>query len=117
MITAIHRKMLLPVLVMLLALAGMSLSVVGEASSHGVAELAGAASVEHDEHPHSHDDADEKSDDHAHHDTGNHSHESFDHPTIRPVSGARMSLRQLTPHAGDSPRRFRYRLERPPKAA
>lgn len=117
MITAIHRSMFLPVLVMLLALAGMSLSVIGEASSHGVAELTGASSMGHDEHPHSHDDVDEKSDDHVHHDTGNHSHESVDYPTIRPVSGAWMSLRQATPYVGDSPRSFRYRLERPPKAS
>ena len=40
MVTAIQRKNLLQMLVMLFALIGMSLSVIGEASSHGAAELA-----------------------------------------------------------------------------
>ncbi len=121
MISAHHRKMLLPMLLMLLALAGMSLSAVGEASSHGLAELAGEmAGGDHDhghDHSQGHDEIDGKSDGHAHHDSSNHSHESLDHPTIRPVSGPRMSVRQLPILAGESPRRFRYRLERPPKAS
>ena len=117
MITALHRKMLIPIVVMLLALSGMSLSVVGEASSHGLAELAGKGSGGHSDHSHSHNDVDEESEEHVHHDSSNHSHESLDHPTIRPVSGHWMSVRQLPSQAGDSPRSFRYRLERPPKAS
>lgn len=113
MISAHHRQMLLPLLLMLLALTGMSLSAVGEASSHGLAELAGKISG--GDHDHGHDELDEKPDGHAHHDSGNHSHESLDHPTIRPVTGPRMSARPLPILAGESPRRFRYRLERPPK--
>ncbi|QIB50031.1 MULTISPECIES: hypothetical protein [Pseudomonas] len=116
MITAIHRKKLLPILVMLFALAGMSLSVIGEASSHGIAELAETSVLDQDDHPHSHDDSDGKSDIHLHHDTGNHSHESVDHLTIRLLSDYSISLRQPIPFAGDSPRSFRYRLYRPPKA-
>lgn len=116
MISAFHHKLLLPMLVVLLALSGMSLSVVGEASSHGLAELVGEMSGGHNDHTHSHDEPDEKSDEHVHHDSSNHSHESLDHPTIRPVSGPLMSVRQLPLLAGESPRRFRYRLERPPKA-
>lgn len=117
MITTMHRKMLLPILVMLLSLSGMSLSVVGDASSHGLAELTGDSSGGHRDHSHSHDDLDDKSEEHVHHDSSNHSHESLDHPAIRPVSGHWMSVRQPPSHAGDSPRSFRYRLERPPKAS
>ncbi|PKM29181.1 MAG: hypothetical protein CVV07_11725 [Gammaproteobacteria bacterium HGW-Gammaproteobacteria-11] len=117
MITAPHRKVLLPIILMLLALSGMSLSVVGEASSHGLAELAGEAPGGHHDHGHSHDSVDQKSGEHAHHDASNHSHESLDHPTIRSVAGHWISVRHLSLQAGDSPRRFRYRLERPPKAS
>ena len=41
MISALHQRKLLPTLVMLFALAGLSLSVIGESFSHGVANLAG----------------------------------------------------------------------------
>lgn len=117
MIMALQRKVLLPIFVMLLAVSGMSLSVVGEASSHGLAELAGLAEGPHD-HSHSHDFPDEQPDEHVHHDPSNHSHESLDPPTIRPVvPGHGMSVRQLPSPIGDSPHRFRYRLERPPKAS
>lgn len=117
MITAIHRRKLLPIIIMLFAMIGMSLSVIGEASSHGVAELAETSAIDHDDHPHSHDDEDEKSDVHLHHDTGNHTHESVDHLTIRLLSDYSISLRQSIPFAGASPRSFRYRLDRPPKTS
>lgn len=117
MISAFNHRLLLPMLVVLLALFGMSLSAVGEASSHGLAALAGEMSGGDHDHSHSHDELGEKADEHAHHDSSNHSHESVDHPTILPLSGHRMSARQLSPLAGESPRRFRYRLERPPKAS
>ena len=58
MISAHHRQMLLPLLLMLLALTGMSLSAVGEASSHGLAELAGKISG--GDHDHGHDELDER---------------------------------------------------------
>jgi len=114
MITAIHRKKLLPLLVMLLALAGVSLSVIGEAASHGLVELADAP-PDHDDHPHSHDDTDAPSKTHLHHDAGNHTHESVFHLTIQLITGLSSSAPQHTPFAAESPRRFRYRLERPPK--
>ncbi len=116
MISAVHRKMLLPILVMLLALSGMSLSAVGEASSHGLAELVEESSREHHDHSHSHDELDTKTNEHVHHDSSNHSHESVDHPTIHTISGHWTSVRQLPSLAVSSPRSFRYRLERPPKA-
>lgn len=116
MIIALHRKML-PLLVMLLVLSGISLSAVGEASSHGFAELTGEAPPGHHDHSHSHDDSDGKSDEHSHHDSSNHSHESLDHPTIRPIADHWVSIRQSPSDPGDSPRSFRYRLERPPKAS
>jgi len=121
MITAIHRKNLIPLLALLFALAGITFSVIGEASSHGVAELSESVSVsvsvDQDDHSHSHDDFDEKSDIHLHHDAGNHSHESMDHLKLHLISNYSISLRQPTPYAGDSPRSFRYRLDRPPKAS
>ncbi|WP_372985688.1 hypothetical protein [Marinobacter sp.] len=121
MITAIHRKKLFPLLVMLVALAGMTLSVVGEAASHGIAELTETSAMDLDDHPHSHDhhshDADEKPDIPLHHDSGNHTHESVDQLTIRLVSSHVLAFRQPVPFAGDSPRSFRYRLDRPPKAS
>lgn len=117
MISVVHRKMLFSIFVMLLALSGMSLSAVGEASSHGLAELVDEASREHDEHSHIHDELDEKSEGHLHHDSSNHSHESVDHPTIHTISGHWTSVRQLPWLAVNSSRSFRYRLERPPKAS
>jgi len=50
MITAIHREKLIPFLALLFALAGMTFSVIGEASSHGVAELSGFVSADQDDH-------------------------------------------------------------------
>ncbi len=117
MVTATHRKKLIPFLALLLALAGMTLSAVGEASSHGVAELSAFVSEGHDNQSHSHDDFDEKSDSHPHHDAGNHSHESADRLTTRLIPGYSISLRLPIPCAGDSPRSFRNRLERPPKTS
>ncbi|MBD3642070.1 MAG: hypothetical protein HUJ18_13840 [Marinobacter sp.] len=121
MITAIQRKKLFPLLVMMVALAGMTLSVVGEASSHGIAELAETPAMDLDGHPHSHDhhshDAEEKPDIPLHHDSGNHTHESVDQLIICLVSSQPLAFRQPVPFAGDSPRSFRYRLERPPKAS
>ncbi len=116
MITAIHRKKLIPIFIMLFAVAGMSISVIGEASSHGVVELVETSGTD-DHHPHSHDDVDEKSDVHLHHDTGNHTHESVDHPTIHLLSDYPILLRQSMPFAGDSPRSLRDRLDRPPKTS
>jgi len=117
MITATYQKKLIPFLALLFALAGMTFSVIGEASSHGVAELSGFVSADQNDHSHNHNDLDEKSDIHQHHDAGNHSHESVDHPAIRSISDCSISLRQPIPCAGDSPRSFRYRLDRPPKAS
>ncbi|PAU86271.1 hypothetical protein CK507_15610 [Pseudomonas sp. WN033] len=117
MISAFQRKQLLPMLVVLLALLGMSVSAVGETSSHGLAALAGEISGGQHDKSHSHDEFDEESDKHAHHDSSNHSHESLGHPTIRPVAAPLMSVRQLPLLAGRTPPRFHYRLERPPKAS
>ena len=117
MITTLHRKKLLPMLVMLLALAGMSFSMIGEVLSHGVVELTDAPYQEHDGHSHSHEMAEKSSDTHLHHDAGNHTHESLFHLAIRLISGRSMTVPQHIPFAGESPRRLRYRLERPPKAA
>lgn len=116
MLTAIHRRKLFPILVMLIAMAGLSHSLIGEAFSHGVAEIAHSPAADQDDHPHSHDDVDEKSEVHLHHDTGNHTHESVDQLTVRLLSDYSTSFRQPIPFAGDSPHSFRYRLERPPKA-
>lgn len=121
MITVIHRKKrLLPTLIMLLALAGMSLSVIGEAFSHGVAELTDTAVVEQDDHPHSHDghshDTSKMSELSPHHDPGNHTHESVDQLKIPPLPEDITAIQQPVPFAGGLPRSFRYRLDRPPKA-
>ncbi len=116
MITAIHRKKLIPIFIMLAAMTGMSLSVIGEAFSHGVVELAETSEIDED-HPHSHDNIDEKSDVHLHHDTGNHTHESVDHRSIRLLSDYSITLRQSIPFAAGSPRSFRFRLDRPPKTS
>ncbi|ROQ43373.1 hypothetical protein EDB94_2829 [Marinobacter sp. 3-2] len=115
MVTAIQRKNLLQMLVMLFALIGMSLSVIGEASSHGVAELAAPTTLDHESHPHSHDNGSEDSENHLHHDTGNHTHETVGHLSNRLLANQSMSLRQIISFAADSPRSFRYRLDRPPK--
>lgn len=121
MITAIHRKKLIPIFVILFALAGMTFSVVGETSSHGIAELTESLATGQDDHPHGQDfdsrDTDEKLQLHLHHDSGNHTHESAGQLTIHLVSDQEISLRRPTPFAGGSPRSFRYRLDRPPKAS
>jgi hypothetical protein len=121
MISAIYPRKLLPMLVMLFALAGLSLSVVGESFSHGVAELAGdhesglnGHSDSHDGHGHSHD-LDEEAETSLHHDAGNHTHETVDQLRVPTVSRVLSILRQPAPFAGESPRSLRYRLERPPK--
>ncbi|WP_341581619.1 hypothetical protein [Marinobacter metalliresistant] len=122
MISAIHQRKLLPTLVMLFALAGLSLSVIGEVFSHGVAELASdwesrlsGHSDSHGGHGHSHD-FDEEPEVSLHHDAGNHTHETVDQLRVPLVSQSLTVLRQQVPFAGDSPRSLRYRLERPPKA-
>lgn len=121
MICAIHQRKLLPTLVMLLALAGVSLSVIGESFSHGVAELASdwesqpeGHSGSHGGHGHTHD-FDEEPESPMHHDAGNHTHETVDQLRIPLISQGPTVLRQPVPFTGASPRSLRYRLERPPK--
>ncbi len=121
MIAAAYHRKLVPLLIMLVAMSGMTFSAIGEASSHGIAELTGSAVVDHQDHSHSHDPhehgADEKSDPHMHHDSGNHTHDTADRLTIHHPCHHELSLRQSIPFAGDSPHSFRYRLDRPPKAS
>lgn len=122
MITALHRKKLFSALIMFFALTGLSLSVIGEAFSHGVVELAvnselGLAhhSASHDGHGHSHED-DASPDAADHHDSGNHTHETADQLTRPLVNEGVTSLRQPALFADGFPRNLRYRLERPPRA-
>lgn len=122
MISAIHRRKLLPALIMLFALAGLSLSVIGESFSHGVAELAGAWESplsghpgSHDGHGHSHDFDEDPETASLHHDTGNHTHETVGQLRVPFVSQSLTVLRQPLPFAGGSPRSLPYRLDRPPK--
>jgi len=122
MIAASQCRKLLPTLVMLFALAGLSLSVIGEAFSHGVVELAGdpesplsAHSNHHGGHGHSHDFDGEEADASLHHDADNHTHETVDQLRIPAAFSISITLRQSVTFAGDSPRSLRYRFERPPK--
>tara|TARA_B100002003_G_scaffold206167_1_gene199877 strand:- start:1672 stop:2055 length:384 start_codon:yes stop_codon:yes gene_type:complete len=124
MISAIHQRKLLPTLVMLFALAGLSLSVIGESFSHGVAEIAGEWEFQSDGHHgnqgghgHSHDFDEEPESPSQHHDAGNHTHETVDQLRVPFVSQSPTIFRQAIPFAGGSPRSLRYRLERPPKAS
>ena len=124
MISAIHPRKLLPTLVILLALAGLSLSVIGESFSHGVANLAGdwesqfdGQASSHGAHGHTHDFDEEPETSSVHHDAGNHTHETVDHLRVPFVSQSLTVLRQPVPFVGGSPRSLRYRLERPPKAS
>lgn len=119
--SAFHNRKLLPALVMLFALAGLSLSVTGEARSHGLADLSGGLESQlgghsdgHSGHGHSHDSG-EKPETSPHHDAGNHTHETVDQLTISLIQLRFAALRQPVPFAGDSPRSLRYRLDRPPK--
>jgi hypothetical protein len=52
---------------------------------------------------------------HSHHDSGNHSHEPADRLKMPVFSNLTPSLRRPVPFAGENPRSFRYRLDRPPK--
>ena len=119
MITAVHRKKGFPVIVMLIALIGMTFSVMGEMSSHGVAELTETSILNEGDHSHSHDHQinglQDQQDRHPHHDSGNHSHESADRLSMPVFSNLTPSLRRPVPFAGEDPRSFRYRLDRPPK--
>ncbi|WP_166258590.1 hypothetical protein [Marinobacter salicampi] len=122
MIFALHQKRLLPALIMLFALATVSLSVAGEALSHGVAGLGSDSWPElndhydgHHGHGHSHD-FDEEPDAALHHDAGNHTHETLDQLAVPLITQSYTALRQPVPFAGDSPRGLSFRLERPPKA-
>lgn len=124
MISAIHQRKLLPTVVMLFALAGLSLSVIGESFSHGVAELAGDWESQFDGHPgshgghgHIHDFDQEPETASLHHDAGNHTHETVDQLRVPFVSQSLTVFRQPVPFAGGSPRSLRYRLERPPKVS
>ena len=109
---------------MLFALAGLSLSVIGESFSHGVAEIAGEWEFQSDGHHgnqgghgHSHDFDEEPESPSQHHDAGNHTHETADQLRVPFVSQSPTIFRQAIPFAGGSPRSLRYRLERPPKAS
>lgn len=85
MIATIRHRTLLPLMVMLIALAGMTLSTIGEASSHGIAELTGLDVTDHGDHSHSHsleDRSESSHGSHQHHDSGNHTHETADRLTI-----------------------------------
>jgi hypothetical protein len=119
MIKRTYRKKLLPLLVMLLALAGMNLSVIGGASSHGVVYLTHGMAI--DQHNSAHDyDADlhgaeSMSETSPHHDSSNHTHESVDQLTIHLISRNPISSRQPNNLAEDTPRSIHYRLDRPPK--
>jgi len=124
MISVIRQRKLLPTLVMLFALAGQSLSVIGESFSHGVVELAGDWESGADSHPgnhgghgHTHDFDGESETASPHHDAGNHTHETVDRLRVPIVSRSPTILRQPVPFAGGSPRSLRYRLERPPKVS
>lgn len=123
MISALHQRKLLPTLLMLFALAGLSLSVVGESFSHGVVNLAGDWESQsgghpgnHGAHGHTHDSDKEPEASSLHHDAGNHTHETVDQLRVPVVSQSLTVLRQPVPFARGSPRSLRYRLERPPKA-
>lgn len=118
--TVIYRKKrLLPTLIMLMALACMSLSAIGEAFSHGVADLMDTVVLEQDDHPHSHDGhshgTSEVSELFPQHDPGNHTHESVDQLKTPPLPEDITAIQQPVPFAGGLPRSFRYRLDRPPK--
>lgn len=109
---------------MLVALAGLSLSVIGESFSHGVVDLAGDRESQlsghpdsHHGHEHSHDFDEDAEMASLHHDAGNHTHETVDQLRVPLASQSLSVLRQPLPFAGDSPRSLRYRLERPPKAS
>jgi len=102
-------KIFFPILVLLLALA--SIPAVSEASSHSLAALAGSTSETHAHH----DPSNHKSDAHAHHDPSNHSHELADYPVMRHAFDFMLLAHKLTSLASDSPRSFRYRIDRPPK--
>ncbi|GAA3955944.1 hypothetical protein [Allohahella marinimesophila] len=117
MMIAINNRQLLPILVMLLALTGLALSMIGEASSHGVAAVAELPVGDHDRHSHGHDDVDEEPTGHVHHDSGNHTHDTIHHLTIRLLSRLSTAYQQPTPYTGDPPRSVRTRLDRPPKTA
>lgn len=120
MIATIRHRTLLPLMVMLIALAGMTLSTIGEASSHGIAELTGLDVTDHGDHSHSHsleDHGESSHGSHQHHDSGNHTHETADRLTITLTTALVVSHRQPLSFAGASPQNFRYRLERPPKPA
>lgn len=119
MIAAINRKKGFPVIIMLIVLIGMTASVMGQTSSHGVPELTGATTLSEGDHSHgqkhhNHTVQDEH-DRHSHHDPGNHSHESADRLTLPIFSDLTPSLRRPVPLAGENPRSFCYRLDRPPK--
>jgi ABC-type nickel/cobalt efflux system permease component RcnA len=119
MITAINRKKAFPVIVMLIALIGLTFSVMGETLSHGVPELTESNILHEGDHGHSHDhhshSVQDHQDRHSHHDSGNHSHESADRLKMPVFSNLTPSLRRPVPFAGENPRSFRYRLDRPPK--
>ena len=119
MITAINRKKRIPIIVMLIALIGLTFSFMGETLSHGVPELTEANILHEGHHGHSHDhhshSVQDHQDRHSHHDSGNHSHESADRLKMPVFSNLTPSLRRPVPFAGENPRSFRYRLDRPPK--
>lgn len=122
MISTIRQRKLLPTLVMLFALAGLSLSVIGASFSHGVAELAfdWRAQVSghpdsHHGHGHSHDIDQDSEKASPHHDAGNHTHETADQLRIPFVSHSLTVPRQPVCYAGDTPSSLPYRLERPPR--
>lgn len=120
MLTAMPRKKLLSAFFMLIALAAMSLSVIGGAFSHGVAELTDTPPLDPADHHHSHDahshEFDRGAEIHAQHDPGNHTHETIDQLKLPPLPQIITAIQQPLPFTGGLPRKFPYRLDRPPKA-
>lgn len=122
MIAATRKKPLLPMLLMLLALGGMMLSMVGDAASHGIAELPAPDSLAQDQHHsthdhHHHDNHDPQPDSYSlHHDGGNHTHETVGQLMTDIAARHTHNLAQPpAPYSEGSPGGLRYRLERPPK--
>jgi len=115
MINAIHRKKLTLFLVSALVMTGMTFSLIGAVSSHGVGVLNESVSVHQHDHLHSQSDIDKKTHHHSFYDSGNHNHESAGGVEIHLVSDFLIPLRQPIRYSGDYDSTLRNRLYRPPK--
>ena len=111
----------LSLLIVAIAILGITFSTIGEMFSHGSSELSEPFSLHDDQvhfhDGHTHDFEDDPDLSYSHHDPSNHTHETPYQISIPLLMDEISTNRMAIPFSGASPEQPSYRLERPPKPA